>query len=289
MNIGCTWDCTIRNNGTASYCMPALKELGHTVKHYQAMGECQKHDFYLYVDDGRDDKKWLPPHPNAYWAIDTHLGYGYRLWKAAQFDRVFVAQKDAVEQFKKDGIKHVEWLPLACHPMAHPNKEELISRGFPEKDLTRRHQIAFVGFLNDAKGEGFNSRVDYLDRLFAEFPQSWVAVNLFFEQMAVRFVQAQLGFNISIKQDLNMRCFEVMSTGTPLLTNRNVHGIGDLFEEGVDYFGYEGPDEMVEVAKLALNDDTLRRTIAGTGFNRVRARHTYKHRMETICEVMKHA
>ena len=288
MNIGCTWNCEIRNNGTASYCMPALKELGHTVKHYQGRGPVGAHDFYLYVDDGRDDMSWNPPHPCAYWAIDTHLGYDYRLWKASYFDRVFVAQKEAVDQFAKDGVA-AEWLPLACHPFAHPSKEELIGREWPAESLEEKWDWSFVGFLNDAKGEGSHSRVDYLDALQAAIPNGWISVNVFFEHMAQRFINARLGFHVSIKNDLAMRVFEVLSTGTALLVNRDAVGLSDLFTEGEDFFGYTGPEEMVEVAKIALSDEALRRRIAGNGFSKVRAGHKYTDRMATIIERMNHA
>lgn len=245
-------------------------------------------DAYIYIDDGRDDLKWIPPHPNFYWAIDTHLGYAYRVWKAKHFDRVFTAQRDAVAQFKRDGIPWVEWLPLACHPQAHPCRRELLERGAKEEDLRQQWDIVFVGFLNDAKGPGMNSRVDYLDRLFREFPNSWLSVNCFFEPMAIRYIKGRLGFNISIRNDLNMRVFEVMSTGAALLTNRNVEGIESLFEEGTHYIGYESQDEMVEAARYALDMDGFTERVGASGFQEVRNRHTYLDRMRVIMEELRH-
>ena len=289
MNIGVAANCELRNNGTFAYCHAALKGLaGLDVQHFQPRGEVPKKDFWIYIDDGRDDLQWLPPHPCAYYAIDTHLGYGYRLWKARQFDRVFVAQKDAVGQMKRDGVENVAWLPLGCHPAAHISRQEFIDRGAPAEDLKQDWDVAFVGFLNDSREVGFNNRVDYLDRLFREFPNSWLSVNVFFEEMALRFVRARLGFNISIKRDLNMRVFEVMSTGTALLTNRNVEGIDDFFEEGVDYFGYESPEEMIEAAHAALADPDNLARVAASAFQKVRSKHTYADRMKVIVEEMAH-
>jgi len=291
MKVACCYNCDIRNNGTATYAMRALKEIesieAFHVRSPQEEGKCPDADIYIYIDDGRDEIRWIPPKPNAYWAVDTHLGYEYRLWKSKRFDRVFVAQREAVTQFKECGV-FAEWLPLACHSHAHVNKKQMIESGEIDIDkLKQEWDIAFVGFLHEGNGEGSNNRVEYLDKLFKAFPNSWLSVNVFFEEMSLRFIKAKLGFNISIAHDLNMRVFEVLSTGTALLTNRNVDGIDEFFEDGVDYFGFEGKEEMIEVAHHALSHDVIRKQVADSGFKKVRGSHTYKHRMKRILEVMK--
>lgn len=293
MRICATHNCEIRNSGTATYALRALKLLQaqgviEEAFHWMPRGEAPRADWYLYTDDGRDDLDWLPPHPWAYWAVDTHLGYGYRLWKALQADRVYVAQKDAVENFARDGVKQVQWLPLACHPEAHNTRKELLAKGFKNNDLTETWDWSFVGFMNNGDGDGSNNRIDYLDCLQRAFPNGWISAGVFFEDMAVRCVRAKLGFNISIKRDLNMRVFEIMSTGTALLTNRDVHGIDDLFIEGEDYYGFDGPDEMLARANDALVWESIRETIAIQALEKVRSRHTYEHRIKTIIEEMNH-
>jgi len=290
-----------RRDGTANLALRALTEMkGVDAKHVRAPNEKSpvilgkngkplehwRPDFWLYVDDGMDHVDWMPPSPNAYWAVDTHLGYGYRLHRAKQFDRVFTAQKDAVYQFEKDGATNVSWLPLACHPKAHPTKAELLEGGMAPERMEQEWDIAFVGFMNDSHEPGFNSRVDYLDSLFWEFPNSWLSTRCFFEEMAMRYAKAKVGFNISIKKDLNMRFFEVLSLGVPLLTNRDVFGVSDIFEDGVDYFGYEGPPEMISVAKEVLGNESLRRSVADAGHMKVRKGHTYQNRMASVIEAM---
>jgi spore maturation protein CgeB len=142
--------------------------------------------------------------------------------------------------------------------------------------------------MQDERQPGFNNRIDYLDALFRAYPKSWLSANVFFEPMAQRFVKARVGFNISIKRDLNMRVFEIMSTGTPLLTNRNVEGLEDLFTEGQDYFGYEGLDDLQGAAdKVMAKSDLERDLVASIALHKVRGKHTYKHRMQTIIEELK--
>ncbi len=289
LNIAAIYDSSIRNNGSPVLCWDALKRgLGLDITRYLPQGELPKHDFYIYFDDGRDGLEWECPKPNAYWAVDTHLGYDYRLFKAKQFDYVFCAQQEGVEKMKKDGIERVFWLPLACHPPAHPNyiemmqSEELNQIGGRD-GLSKKYDIGFVGFVNDAQGEGMNSRLEYLHRLFGTFKNSWLTANVFFEDMAVRYIRARLGFNVSIRNDLNMRFFEVPSTGTCMLTNRDQVGWDEIgFEEGKHFIGFQGMDEMIEKAQWGLDHPEERERIAKAGMEEVRKNHTYVHRMESL-------
>jgi len=290
-NIGLVYDSTIRNNGTPVLCWDSLKRgMGMDVRRYIPQGELPEHDFYIYIDDGRDGLEWECPKPNAFWAVDTHLGYDYRLFKAKMFDYVFCAQKEGAERMKADGIENAFWLPLGCHPPAHPSPAEMLqSEEFMQKmgieGLSKQYDLGFVGFINDAKGEGQNSRLEYLDALFNAFPNSWLSANVFFEDMATRYIKARLGFNISIKDDLNMRFFEIPSTGTCMLTNRDQVGWDEIgFEEGKHFLGYQGMDEMIEQARWGLDHPDEREEIAKAGYEEVRKNHTYVHRMEQLLE-----
>ena len=299
MSVGIYYNSDIRNNGTAVLCMDGLKNglsLGDSLRRYRSPVEdgfeLPKHTLNLMIDDGRDDISYVPPSPNAFYAIDTHLGWEVRLNKARKFDVTYCAQKPAVEKMIAEGV-NAKWLPLACSPMAHPNlsevldlpREKLIQLIGPNGNMDVKNEIAFVGFLRDEQEEGYNSRIDYLDKLFGEIPNCWLSYNVFFEAMAVPFIRSKLGFNISIRDDLNMRFFEVLSTGTCLLTNRNVAGLEELgFVEGEHYIGYEGMEEMVERAQWGLAHPMEREEIAARGHALVREKHTYADRMRQILE-----
>lgn len=274
--IGLVYNCDIRDNGTAFYCRRAFERMEdvETIRiRTPWKGEVPECDLYLSIDDGRDDIDWIPPRPSAFYAIDTHLGYEFREWKASRHDVTFCAQKDGAASMHLEGI-NAYWLPLGCDAEYHPEYT----------GQEKFWDFVFVGHLNNEQ-EG-NSRVDYLDRLFKEFPDSWFAYGLFHQDAAKRFHNGKIGFNVSIKRDLNMRVFEVMSYGVPLLTNRNVLGMDELFEEGVHFQGYQGMDEMVERGRELLQDPELRDTMARKALEEVRACHTYHHRMRRIMEVM---
>ena len=292
MSIALVYNAEIRNNGTPVLCLDAVKRgLGLAdTKRYEPHGELPEHELYIYVDDGRDDLEWECPHPCAYWAIDTHLGYDFRLAKAKGFDYVFTAQKDGAEKMREDGVA-AEWLPLACHPLAHPNLSELLQHQDRDRLLARGSDkcwdVVFVGFMNQGAGEGSNDRLEYLDQLFKAIPNFWCTTNCFFEDMAMRYARARVGANVSIKNDLNMRFFEVLSIGTCLLTNSDVVGWKELgFVDGEDFVGFVGVEDMIEKTRWCLEHPEMREEIAKRGHERVRAEHTYAHRMKHVLDVI---
>jgi hypothetical protein len=292
-SVGSFYNADIRNNGTARRVTEAMYRLGMKdhgfVRYTRPAGpELVEHDLHLFIDDGRDDIAWLPPKPNACWLIDTHLGWDKRLEWAKQFDTVFVAQLDAVGKMKEAGVENSHWLPLACNAYLDPCYEELKKHFGDKVNLTREWDLCFVGFLNQGVNGDPTShdRVSFLDRMFREFPNSWMAFNCFFEQAATRYVKARVGLNISIRQDLNMRFFECMSYGVPQLCNRDMVGWKELgFIEGVHFIGWGDEDEAVEQARRLLEDMEWREEIAKLGFDLVRSEHTYECRVKQLLEV----
>ncbi|MFA6043301.1 MAG: hypothetical protein WC786_06490, partial [Patescibacteria group bacterium] len=127
------YNAEIRNNGTARRMIEAFFLLGYKetgMKRYNRVENLEfpkgEHDFFLFIDDGRDDIAMIaPPSPNACYLVDTHLGYEKRLEWARKFERVFLAQLPDVERMKADGVKNVHWLPLACLPGVDACAEEM--------------------------------------------------------------------------------------------------------------------------------------------------------------------
>jgi hypothetical protein len=274
---------TGRNDGNPLYVWNALKRMQEAsdgkvveVDHLAPMAnviDYGKYDTHIWVDWGEDALKSLItypmidcPRPNIYWASDTHLGYDYRLEMAKKFDHVFVAQKRAVEEFKRDGVE-AEWLPHAFEPLAYP-KFELASK---------KYDVGFIGHINS------ENRIDALDRLFKEFPNFFYGQRLF-EEAAEKFCESKIVFNISMLDDLNMRTFEAMGTGSFLLTNW-IPTIEEVFEDGKHLVLYRSLDEMVDKAKWYLAHDSERERIALAGYEEVMAKHTIQHRVDRMLEV----
>lgn len=269
-----------RNDGNPLYTFRVLRDdmPGTQCVHLLPRGDISdfgKFDWHLWVDWGEDAlteilsyEVWPElPKPCAYWASDTHLGFDYRLHRARQATRAFCAQKRAVEEFAERGVV-AEWLPHAVEPMAYPATEY----------VERKYDLCFVGHLNS------DNRIDALDRMFREFPNFWFGQRLF-EGAADIYCQSKIVFNISIKDDLNMRVFETLATKSLLLTN-NIPTLGELFEDGKHLVTYRTLDEAVEKARYYIEHDSERQAIAEAGYAEVLAKHTYKHRVERIAEVM---
>lgn len=235
------------------------------------------YDLNVWVDWGEDGLTgvlpYIPidcPKPMAYWASDTHLGYPYRLEMARKADYVFCAQKRAVEDMKRDGIANPIWLPHAFEPLAYPKTD----------NFTKHFDVCFIGHINSM------NREVALDRLFSEFPNFDYGQALF-EDAASRFGNSKIVFNVSMLDDLNMRCFEAMGSGSFLLTNW-IPTIEDHFQDGKHLALYRTEEEMVEKAKYYLAHDEEREKIAQAGYEEVMSKHTIQHRMDrVIAEYMK--
>jgi len=283
-----------RNDGNAVYAWAALKrrqdlkllEIDHLApkEDVSAFG---KYDLNLDVDWGEDGlfpiipyKLMDIPKPNIYWASDTHLGFDYRLEKARKFDRVFCAQKQAVIDFEKAGVK-AEWLPHAFEPQAYHDIENLDENRIPRpfEYLSRDHDIAFVGHVNS------ENRVEFLDRMFKEFPNFFFGQRRF-QDAARIYKKSKICINVSMKDDLNMRVFEVMGAGGFLLTDY-VSYMEELFEDGKHLVLYRSLDEAVDKAKYYLAHDEERDRIAQAGHELVMKYHTIDKRVDRILEVYK--
>lgn len=237
-----------------------------------------QYDLNLHVDWGEDGLTgilpYVPietPHPFAYWASDTHINngkqgdsYPYRLSVAKKADYVFCAQKRAVEEMKRDGVENPIWLPHAFEPQAYPKGE----------NLTKKYDVCFVGHVNSA------NREQALDRLFSEFPNFYYGQQLF-DEAAKKYSETKVVFNISMEDDLIMRVFEVMGTGSFLLTNW-IPTIEEHFEDGKDLVLYRSLDEMVDKAKYYLAHDEERERIAQAGYEKVMKHHTIQNRVDVI-------
>jgi hypothetical protein len=281
-----------RNDGAPLYYFEALKRMGDfDVVHLEPEGDITEFgnfDYTFWVDWGEDglprDNSWQIPKncgETIYVVSDAHLGQAaqeYRFGKALTMDYIFFNQKRALEE---SGMKDAIWLPHAVEPLAYPHFE-----------IIKKYDVCFIGHLQDKKNYNGFSRIDMLDRAFKEFPNFYFGtrnmsrpgVNMF-EDAARKFCMSRVVLNISIADDINMRVFEVMATGSFLLTNW-IPTLGDLFEDGKHLATYKTLDEMVEKIKYYLEHEEEREKIAQEGQKEVLAKHTYSHRIETILSVI---
>jgi hypothetical protein len=101
--------------------------------------------------------------------------------------------------------------------------------------------------------------------------------------------RGRLVFNHAAVQELNMRVFETLAMGRPLLTNAEsaVNGLLDLFEDGRHLLVYHSEQELLDKARRYLADEDARQAIANAGRAEVLAKHTYVHRVETLLDTVR--
>lgn len=260
---------------------------GRNVVHLSPINPLEQHgkfDLNVLVDYGEDNLEiplgWEIPHPNAYWAFDTHIdekGYKYRLNRAKQFDHVFLCHKEYIPHFIEDGIdpSKIHYLPVAAETDSY--------RPFP---IMPKYNWSFIGHLNS------EHRVDLIDRFVKEFglgdgkgylgwrvPQ-FQGHNVL-DDAAKKFSMSRIVVNDSINKDLNMRTFEAMACKTVVLTDPN-GPLLELFKDGEHLVLYEDIDDAVEKARNLMVDPQRRAAIAESGYKEIISKHTYNHRTREI-------
>ena len=210
--------------------------------------------------------------PKVYLSIDT--------WQSPMdyidgmhYDFVFAAQREFVPRLAATGARNAHWLPLGCDPEVH----------YPVV-TDKKYDITFAGAIVPGVHV---QRARLLDLL-----QDAHTVNLqqrvYGEDMCRAFCEGRLAFNNCAVNDLNMRIFEVMAMGCPLLTNRDAerNGLLDLFEDEKHLLIYDDENDLLPLVKRYLGDEEGLAAIAKAGREEVLAKHTYVHRVQQILSMV---
>lgn len=207
--------------------------------------------------------------PTACYLIDSHMNLSVHLEWARHFDYVFLAQREYIPQFLSAGMPRVYWLPLACDPVMHGPVEG-----------PKRYDVGFVGSLT----KHHTRRQALIGRLRKRFDVH--VERAFLREMAGVLSASRIVFNDAVRRDLNMRVFETLCAGSFLLTDRATpSGLDELFEDGEHLAIYEDDTIEAHVAYYLAHEDE-REAIAARGRAEVLARHTYRHRVETLLDTV---
>lgn len=107
-------------------------------------------------------------------------------------------------------------------------------------------------------------------------------------QMPRVFHLSKINLNITMKgiqTGLPLRIWDVLGCGGFLLTNYQAE-IPAYLEIGKDLECYESIEDCLAKAKYYLQHDDLRREIAANGYRKVKAMHTYEHRVLEMLSVL---
>lgn len=228
----------------------------------------QHPDLYLWVESVGDH---YPLNldtlscPKACYLIDSHLNLPAHLEWARQFDTVFIAQREYLDEFRRHGIR-VHWLPLGCDPEIHCHT-----------DVPKMYPVGFAGTVKPG-----SRRESLLTKLSSHIPVHYE--RCFRDDMARLYSQSLAVFN-ETAGNLNTRVFEVMSTGSLLLTDMAKNsGQDELFRDGEEYAVYRD-NNCSDVTRFYLDNEKLREQIAQRGQRLVHNAHTYAHRIDDLIAV----
>ncbi len=227
----------------------------------EQLSSSRPYDLYLVVDDSTHYVFPVHLHPSAFWVVDTHLSFSFDVVMAMSFDFIFCAQKEGARKLIQHGSSNVFWLPLACDPAVHDAGR-----------LVKCYDIGFVGNF------GTGQRRQLLEQMKHRYPDSYIG-RAPFDQMAAIYARSRVVANVSARNDVNMRVFEGLCSGSVLLTSR-VEGLDDLFAEDRDLFLYSSPAQLWAQLAYLLSPagQALGEQVAQCGQERVLEQHTYLHR-----------
>jgi hypothetical protein len=210
--------------------------------------------------------------PTAWYGIDTHMDCEKHVRIGRLFDATFVAQKEYVASLRAEGVRNVSWLPLAFQPSLHP---------IPEPG--RQVDVAYVGSDQVHVNPERHRLLGLLEKRFPSHRFGPATT----EEMGRIYAGSRIVFNRSVRNDVNMRCFEAAGAGAVLVTDRLVdNGLEELLEEGRHFVTYTDDDSLVEAVASLLASPSICAEMGRAARLHVLAHHTYANRARTLLASM---
>jgi len=98
------------------------------------------------------------------------------------------------------------------------------------------------------------------------------------------FKKAKINLNISLRSihsGIPLRAFDIMGAGGFLLTNYQPDFL-EFFVPDEDYVYYDSQESLMDKIEYYLKHEDERIPIANNGFEKIKAKHTYKHRVDEM-------
>jgi hypothetical protein len=250
--------------GYGDYLERGFQAVCHT-QHFLPGEETEGFDHYYYVDDG--PTYYMEPkfRPATYFAMDMVVKPFWYLdpvehyfERCLNFDRVMVTSTATLRYCKERGME-ARMIGFAADPEHH--------RPHP---VTREYDwIALWHNTGD--------RVAVCEAAAERYPGGrvlWAGYDTYAEYIS----RGKCALNWLRGDIVNMRVFEVMACGTPLITTRHEDMDYYRFVEGQHYLGFTGLDEMLDKIGYVLAHPGETEAMARRAMEFVLAKHTYYNR-----------
>jgi hypothetical protein len=254
--------------GVGGFLVRAVEKICQ-IRHFYYGEEPEGFDEYWYIDDG--PTYYMEPRyrPASYYALDMVVKPFWYLdpiehyfERCKNFDNVWVTSTDTKKYCDDRGLQ-TKLIGFAADPGYHRPVD------FP-KDRD------WVAIWHNCEG-----RVEATRRAYERFPKgqwAWVGNDMYSAYIS----RARCALNWLRGDIVNMRTFEVMACGTPLIQTRHRDMLYYGFVENEHYLGFDGIDEMLDKIDWVLNNPVEAEQIAIRARAKVLAEHTYHQRVSTI-------
>jgi hypothetical protein len=253
--------------GYGGFIQRALQKICQT-RHFLPGEEEEGYDEYLYIDDGPTaymEPKYRPATYIAmdmvmqpFWYLDPAVHYFERM---QNFDRNFTTSTDSMKYCADNGMD-APMIGFACDPDYH--KPHVVQR---DRDWI-------------AVWHNCGPRIAATEAAYKAFPSGqwlWAGNELYAEYISM----GKCALNWLRGDIINMRTFEVMAIGTPLVQTRHRDMAYYGFHEGEHYLGFDEDDidGMLNQIQWVLDNRDEANQMALRARSFVLAKHTYYHRV----------
>jgi len=212
--------------------------------------------------------------PTGYWSIDSRKDSFEHIFKNVI---LFVDCYDVFLKLKQQ--RETYYLPLAVDTRLFK----------PMNCYNETFDIGFVGLL---KGHSYAPRrFEFLNILEKYFKCKIYDTGqkkekaLTIKELIRFYSNCKLIFNYSGVSGLNMRIFEALAMKKVVITNRIGREPEILFKNWKELVIYSNLNDLIEKVKYLLENESLRKQIAGNGFKAVQT-HTWINRIKKAVSIL---
>lgn len=240
--------------------------------------------------------------PTVFWNKEDPPHFDKFIEAASRFDYVFTTDENCIPKYRQRcGHERVYALPFAAQPSIHnpvlcEDRDKNIcfagtyyASRFPE----RKKQMDILFAASEGLGLDIYDRMygntspGYQDYLFPEPLRKYILGRLEYDDMVKAYRRYKVFLNVNSVTDsgtmFSRRVFELLACGTPVVTTPS-KGIKAFFGSLVPEI--TSIEEGHEILKSILEDNTKLRRIGAEGVRCVHSKHTYRHRLQTISEIV---
>ena len=238
----------------------------------------------------------------ALWTIDPPLDFAAVMEAAPHYDHVFTGGSEAYDILKEGGIQHLTWLPFACDPAVH------IPQPLTKAEKsTYGADIAFVGSMHPGL---YPFRVRFLEAI-SNFnlavwgpgsstlppdsplkehirgektpPDTWTKIYSAAKIVLCMHYKDPDG-KIPCHQ-ASPRVYEALACGAFLMVDAQRDVLAS-FNDREELVIFRDREELRELVRYYLTRPEERRLIAEAGRKKALAKHTYRHRIDDMLQVV---